>query len=499
MNALGYIRISVKDQSDYSLPYQEQAIRDYCTRNNLTLLALFKDDGESSYTFDRPDFKALERFIKQNRNVNYLIVLDHDRFSRNLAEALLKIQHLNNKFGIKVLSTHDSIDTDFTDPSTFMIRAFKLMIAESELHRIRQRTRNGNYQAAMSGRYINVAPIGYKNKRDEYGKPILIIDEEKANIIKRIYKLYLRGIPLEEIRKEMKIKGNSQTRNILSNHVYCGLIKVPGTKPVKFVKGLHSPIISEQDFWAVQEKLSGKSIKRHNNEDVPLRGVLKCWCGRTATAGNSKSKSGKYYWYYLCPIHRKNMSAVKLHDQLNKILATISFTEEEMQQMKSRMAYNIGKELQEKGKQLHQIKKDIENVQRRIESLEEKYLLQPDISETSYKKAIGKLYAEQKELQHALSIANTDQDVYFDRLNELLPKLTSLENAFNQLSLTRKQQFLNVVFDKNLYWMNGSYRTPFIHQLFSDKELILKEKGLLIKQQPSINLSEKPESTRDGS
>jgi site-specific DNA recombinase len=90
--AVGYVRISMKDQSAYSISYQKTAIADYCVHNKLNLLALFTDDGESSYTFDRPNWIAMEAFIsRQKGKVKYLIVLDHDRFSRNLSKALAKI------------------------------------------------------------------------------------------------------------------------------------------------------------------------------------------------------------------------------------------------------------------------------------------------------------------------------------------------------------------------------------------------------------------------
>ena len=65
MKAIGYIRLSDEDQSNYSLEGQERQIKDYCSRNNLELLKIYKDNGESSYTFDRKAFGALEREIKQ--------------------------------------------------------------------------------------------------------------------------------------------------------------------------------------------------------------------------------------------------------------------------------------------------------------------------------------------------------------------------------------------------------------------------------------------------
>jgi DNA invertase Pin-like site-specific DNA recombinase len=67
MKAIGYVRISKKDQSNYSLDYQENSIREYCHRNQVELESVYIDDGESSYTFDRPDYQALESFIKQHK------------------------------------------------------------------------------------------------------------------------------------------------------------------------------------------------------------------------------------------------------------------------------------------------------------------------------------------------------------------------------------------------------------------------------------------------
>jgi site-specific DNA recombinase len=60
-------------------------------------VAIFKDNGESSYSFDGLDFNALEDFIKKNKNVNVLVVMELARFSGNLAEALMKTKELHNK------------------------------------------------------------------------------------------------------------------------------------------------------------------------------------------------------------------------------------------------------------------------------------------------------------------------------------------------------------------------------------------------------------------
>ncbi|HRI21779.1 MAG TPA: recombinase family protein [Panacibacter sp.] len=502
MNAVGYCRISTKDQSTYSLDYQRRLISEYCSRHKLTLLNIFTDDGESSYTFDRPDFKALETFIKKNKNIDYLIIFDHDRFSRNLAEALMKIKELQDRFGIKVLATTDPIDTDFSDPNTFMMRAFKYMMAESELHRIRQRTKRGIQQAALQGRHYNMAPYGYVNARDEEGKPILKIADEQAVIVKKIFKDFIAGNGIEEVRrmanaKGFKRTGNSAIKRILQNPVYAGLIKLPGT--AKTIKGLHTAIISEQDYWYVQERLNGKINSTQNNEEVPLRGVLKCFCGNLVTAGNSRSKSGKYYWYYLCKEHKNNLPAKKLHDQFNGILETLTIDPETLEELRTKLSEKIAAFIAEKSDNISHIQKSLKSIKNKISATEEKFLTQPDISQQTYKKVISELRADESRLSNELLELNTNNELTWKRLNFVLSNLVNLRNAFGMLSLVKRQQFIKIVFGQNMYHDGKIYRTPFINELFADKELILKEKGLLLKDSPVKKIGETSMSSEDGS
>jgi site-specific DNA recombinase len=184
MNAIGYMRISVRDQSRYSLEYQERSIREYCSRNHLNLTELFKDNGESSYTFDRPDYKAVEAFIKKNKGQNqYFIIMDHDRFSRNLSEALVKINELESKYQIKVLATNEALDIDTSDPMVFMQRSMSYMFANQELLRIRKRTRDGMRQAQTSGRYLGRA--AYFEKCAAFILNLLVVSEPNIEIQNR--------------------------------------------------------------------------------------------------------------------------------------------------------------------------------------------------------------------------------------------------------------------------------------------------------------------------
>lgn len=506
MNAIGYKRLSQNDQSSYSLDAQDKGIRDYCLRYNLNLVSVFTDNGESSYDFDRPDFIALEDYLKKQKSVQYLIVYHNDRFSRNLAEALLKIKDLERKFKIHIRSISDPLDIDFSDPANFMKRAFEFMLAENELHRIRERTRSGLRQAALSGRLINKAPFGYQNARDEHNKPILIIHEEKAVLVRLIYREFLRGMALYELhrlarRHGFNQNGNSAVLRILQNPVYAGMIKVPATRkePGKLVKGLHTPIISEQDYWLVQQKIPGRSVATQNREEVPLRGVLKTRTGRLFTAMNARSKSGRYYWYYQEQDSKKIYSANKLHHQFYSLLDELTFDAQTLQWFKEDVTGQLEKYLSERGARLKDLQDQLRMIDRRIESVETKYLTKPDISETSFNRVMNELRADRSRVQKDLANSNTSQHVYWDYLRELFLKLSDLRTSFNDLPLTKKHQFINMVFCNELSYSGDTYKTPGLHPFFKANELTLKQKGLLIIAAPVIKMGDTPVCSGDGS
>src|SRR5687768_5064357 len=108
--AIGYARISNKDQSNFSITGQQELIRRHCTNGNMELVAMFTDEGESAKNFDRPDWRDLEAFVRKNHSgIDFFIVAKFDRFSRNTAEALQMIELLEEKFKIRVISSMEPI------------------------------------------------------------------------------------------------------------------------------------------------------------------------------------------------------------------------------------------------------------------------------------------------------------------------------------------------------------------------------------------------------
>lgn len=503
--AIGYTRISEKDQSNNSLDNQHVGITDYCRNNNLTLHKIFTDNGKSAFTFDRPEWLKLETYIKANKKIKYLIVYHIDRFSRaTLMDALVKLNEIEVKLKVKVLTVTDRIDQSSNDLSVQMMRTINLLFSNNERNRIQDRVKDGVYRSNASGRFCNYAPYGYKNSRDANDKPLIVIDEQEAVIVKKMFQLYKKGLNVEAIRAEVKkdgfrLNGNSCVQHILSNPIYAGVIKLPAYKgnSAREVNAIHKPIISKVDFYSIQPSLHGKTITVQPREDVWLRGTLLCHCGRKMTAGNCRSRNGNYYWYYKCPVHKKDLSAVKLHKQFSEILDILSFDTKSIEFYRANLLKIINGYQNKKGGNIMRAKLALQKIQKQLLDIQKKYLLDPEFDVNVYKQTMAELRADEARILDDLSNSKTETETMVDMLNDLLPKLARLSDIFFTWPLYRQQLFVGVVFSNNLTYFEGVYRTAFLHPMFADKALILNEKGLLKIEQPVSDFDEIRSCTRE--
>ena len=494
--AAGYLRISIKDQSKYSLDHQENVIRDYCARNNLNLVQLFTDNGHSSYTFDRPDWKKLEKFLKENKLVKYLIIFDYDRFSRNIAEALFKIKELQEKYKIKVLSTNDSIDTDFDDPMTFMSRAFKLMIGESELHRIRKRSKDSKIAMAMNGRPSSKAPFGYINSRDENGKAILLVDELKADVVKQMFAMYIDGSTIVSIRKYAAEKGyalngNAVIQRMLCNCIYAGLLKLPvKTGTDKFVKGLHQAIIDELTFHKARERFYSKRkpATYKANEETYLKGALRCWCGKLLTVSNPKGRHGKNYGYYLCQEHKQNFLARRLHEKFDQLLSVLSFTEAEVQWFRTQLILKVEDHFSKREGRSKILTEEIQQIDKQVKFTEQRFLLTDKITVESYNQLMNEFNVRKSTLQAELNSFSESKTAYLKKVDTVLQYITNFDKIFHTFDADKKAKFVNYLFGGVLYYIPNSYRTPNTSPLIAPKLAELQKFELLKIEKPSVSL-----------
>jgi site-specific DNA recombinase len=127
---------------------------------------------------------------------------------------------------------------------------------------------DGMRRANKEGRWMGLAPIGYKNRITEDGKKYIVIHEPEASYMKWAFEQLAEGtLATEHVwmkTKEMGLKcSRSSFWDYIRNPGYCGKILVPKYKDeaAQLVDGQHEPLISESLFYKVQDVLNARKRK----------------------------------------------------------------------------------------------------------------------------------------------------------------------------------------------------------------------------------------------
>lgn len=210
---------------------------------------------------------------------------------------------------------------------SIMIAFFKGLAASQERESIRERTMRGVKEKAKDGKWIGQgdAPFGYL-KVGLGRETHLVIHPERAEIVKRIFALYIGAerepLSLKQIaalltREEVPAPGLVKTgghrgrggwyastvaKRILSNPNYIGIFKVQGYT-------YHWPdlAIVDQEIWNLaQERKERNKVnsRRNQKRQYLLAGRITCICGATMQGESKKKRDGGYHVYYRCPNRR---------------------------------------------------------------------------------------------------------------------------------------------------------------------------------------------------
>ena len=236
MNAVGYIRVSTKEQTKgYSLDVQKQKIEEYCKEHGLELKKVYIDNT-SGLDPNRPSINELLDDIEDD-DIKYVVAVFRDRLSRD-PQFYGYIRYFLIQHGTELIFTDEKkIETEDEEFIDSVLADF----AKFETKRRMQRTRDGKKYAGEMGHTLYKAPFGYKNVK--HG---VIVDEERANIVRQIFELREMGYSYRAIMKEFSQYFNNHITiyNIIKNKKYYeGYVKYKG----KWVKGVHKPILKDND------------------------------------------------------------------------------------------------------------------------------------------------------------------------------------------------------------------------------------------------------------
>ena len=289
LRVAAYCRVSTAQEEQLN-SYQVQI--DYYTelinkKKEWKLAGIFADEGISgTQTKKRTEFNRMIRMCKQKK-IDLILCKSISRFARNTVDCLEYVRQLKD-LGIGVLFEKENINT-LKMTSEFMIALYG-SFAQAESESISKNITWGNQKAFEAGkvRYNYKCWLGYKKGAD--GKPEIV--PEEADIVKRIYNLYLDGMSLETIVNELKNAGihtksgkkwsKNRIQNILKNEKYVGdvllqktytidcishkSVKNNGERPKYLVSNAHEPIIDRDTYNLAQQEMARRSAKRKKSD-----------------------------------------------------------------------------------------------------------------------------------------------------------------------------------------------------------------------------------------
>ncbi len=376
-----YGRLSRDDElvgDSNSIVHQKEMLAKYAKEHGFTNTAFYIDDGFSGTNFNRPDFQRMMSDAEEGK-IATIIVKDMSRFGRDYIMVGYYTEIYFPNSDIRFIAINDQVDTVSATDNDFT--PFKNIMNEWYAKDTSKKIKAVLKTKGNSGKHLStLPPFGYK--KDPNDKEKWIVDEEAASTVKEIFDLYIGGLKINDIAKQLTEEGketpqlyamkrglkyrgrspypeiwnNSTIRYILVQMAYTGCTVNFQTyrKSFKSKKMAFHPkdewkifedtqpaIIDRQTFDTVQKMREHKRVYIKSNETNMFSGLLYCAdCGGLLTIQRYK-KNHDYDHFYcstyrkkkkgLCTPHRirvKDLKEVILQD-LRKICEYVVFHEKE--------------------------------------------------------------------------------------------------------------------------------------------------------------------------
>ena len=232
-----YARLS-RDEDDElnSLTNQQNIIREYAEKNNYTIVGESFDDNVSGMHFNREGIDKIYEVVEAGKieaffrerlalireaGIDAVIVKDMSRLGRHKTQTALFIDYLREN-DVKVLSVTENLDT--SNENDDLIIGFKGLFNDMYARDISRKVRAGFLQKQKEG-LVMIPPMGYF--KDKNTGEVVIMDEP-ANIVRRIFQMYLDGYGLKNIAQTLNNEGVKTPSFYQKKYIGKG---IPYTKP----------------------------------------------------------------------------------------------------------------------------------------------------------------------------------------------------------------------------------------------------------------------------
>lgn len=415
MRAVYYARVSTEEERQLNaLSKQCDDLVDCINKNGWELVDSYIDEGKSGTTTKKRDeYKRLCEDI-ENDKFDIIVIKSQDRLMRNVMDWYIFVDKLVTN-GKKL---YMYMENSFYKTDDALITGIKAILAAEYSRDLSKKLNNAHKRRESLGSTVMTSGtmLGYNQVNGE-----LVINEKEAEIVKRIFKLYLEGYGATTISKILaddgiyNNKGNpfghSTLIRILKNEKYMGTMICNKThkdfdtkKIIKNDKSewyIHEnripPIISEEDFNRVQELILSKTNNIENDRRRGKRGkkhilsskMICGECGSSISVFDVKKRNSVISQRGMCLNFAKNgrigvgmypekgcnmpnVDIEKLNKVIEKIIEQISIDEDYLYKILENVKEDDKKENYDS--ELKSIRNQINNLKQKREMLLDKYL-----------------------------------------------------------------------------------------------------------------------------
>ena len=266
VTAFLYERLSRDDNLEgesYSIGNQKKLLAKVAKEKGYTNLVHFLDDGISGVTMDRPGFVEMIRQLEQGKAAA-IFVKDLSRLGRNYIEVGRLTEEFFPDHDIRLVAVSDNIDTAEGENELAPIRN---LFNEWYARDISKKRRISNKIKGNAGEPMGQPPYGYI--KDPNDPKHWIVDDEAAQVVRRVYSMTLEGFGTEQIATQFEKDG------VLTPRAYWLTkgIKRPGKgkqqPPTKWNSSTITKILSLQEYCGdiLNFKTYSKSYKNKKRID----------------------------------------------------------------------------------------------------------------------------------------------------------------------------------------------------------------------------------------
>ena len=298
MKGVIYARYSSDNQREESIDGQLRECKAFAAKNDIQILDTYIDRALSAKTDNRPDF---QRMIKDSAKGGFEVVLvwKLDRFARNRYDSA-HYKAILRRNNVRVVSATEAISQG---PEGIILESMLEGYAEYYSAELSQKIRRGMNESRQKGNYTGGFILyGYKVENKK-----IVIDEEKAEVIRFMYEQYAKGVYVKNIIAELTKKGilhrgKPFARNtvyaILKNERYVGIYRFKD----QVFENTFPRIIPHDLFEKVRKIVDSNKLGRHSVKNVYLfRYKLTCgYCGKPISAETGTARNGEVKRYYKC-------------------------------------------------------------------------------------------------------------------------------------------------------------------------------------------------------